>query len=58
VVYEISSTGKYSVLHRFTGANDGWDASGGLAEDSAGNIYGATMNGGSSGDGVIFKITP
>jgi uncharacterized repeat protein (TIGR03803 family) len=58
VIYEISSAGKYSVLHRFTGANDGWDASGGLAEDSAGNIYGATMNGGSSGDGVIFKITP
>jgi uncharacterized repeat protein (TIGR03803 family) len=58
VVYEISSTGKYSVLHRFTGANDGWDPSGGLAEDSAGNIYGVNMDGGSGGNGVIYKITP
>jgi uncharacterized repeat protein (TIGR03803 family) len=58
VLYEISSAGKYSVLHRFTGANDGWDPSGGLTEDTAGNIYGATMDGGSGSNGVIYKITP
>jgi len=58
VVYEISSTGKYSVLHRFTGANDGSDPSGGLAEDSSGDIYGAAMDGGSGGNGVIYKVTP
>ena len=58
VVYEISAAGKYSVLYRFTGANDGWDPSGGLAEDSAGNIYGAAMEGGSGSNGVIYKITP
>jgi uncharacterized repeat protein (TIGR03803 family) len=58
IVYEISSTGKYSVLHRFSGANDGSDPSGGLAEDSSGNIYGAAMDGGSGGNGVIYKVTP
>jgi len=58
VFYEISSARKYSVLHRFTGGNDGWDPSGGLAEDSSGNIYGAAMDGGSGSNGVIYKITP
>jgi len=58
VIYEISAAGKYSVLYRFTGANDGFDPSGPLAEDSAGNIYGATMDGGSGSNGVIYEITP
>ena len=49
--------GKYSVIYRFTGAADGFNPSGGLATDSLGNIYGATLNGG-SGNGVIYKITP
>ncbi|MGH9498269.1 MAG: choice-of-anchor tandem repeat GloVer-containing protein [Terriglobales bacterium] len=50
--------GKYSVIYRFTGAADGFNPSGSLATDSSGNIYGATLNGGSSGNGVIYKITP
>lgn len=43
---------------RFTGAADGFSPGGGLAEDGSGNIYGATLNGGSGGNGVIYKITP
>jgi uncharacterized repeat protein (TIGR03803 family) len=58
VAYELSSAGKYSVLHRFSGANDGSNPNGGLTEDTAGNIYGADTNGGSGGNGVIYKITP
>jgi uncharacterized repeat protein (TIGR03803 family) len=58
VLYEISSTGQYSVLHRFSGSNHGCHTRGGLAEDSAGNLYGATMDGGSGSNGVIYKITP
>jgi uncharacterized repeat protein (TIGR03803 family) len=58
VVYGIASGGKYSILHRFTGAADGWLPTGGLTEDSAGNIYGAAYLGGGSGNGVIYKITP
>jgi uncharacterized repeat protein (TIGR03803 family) len=58
VVYQIAAGGKYSVLHRFTGANDGWLPTGGLIEDSSGNVYGATILGGSGSNGVIYKITP
>jgi len=57
VVYRIAKSGKYSVLYRFTGAEDGWLPTGGLTEDSSGNIYGAAILGG-SGNGVIYKITP
>jgi uncharacterized repeat protein (TIGR03803 family) len=55
-IYQIG-TGKYSVLHRFTGASDGWLPTGGLTADPAGNVYGTALLGG-SGNGVIFKITP
>jgi uncharacterized repeat protein (TIGR03803 family) len=57
VVYRASTTGRYLVLYRFTGGADGNYPSGSLAQDSAGNLYGATSAGG-NGDGVIFKITP
>lgn len=57
VVYRVTDGGKYAVLYRFTGAGDGWLPTGGLTEDSSGNLYGATMLGG-SGSGVIFKIKP
>lgn len=49
-------SGNYSVIYRFTGGADGFNPSGGLAQDSSGNIYGATLGGG-SGNGVIYKIT-
>jgi uncharacterized repeat protein (TIGR03803 family) len=58
VIYELSADGKYHVLHRFSGANDGSNPGGPLAEDSAGNIWGADTNGGSGGNGVIYMITP
>jgi uncharacterized repeat protein (TIGR03803 family) len=58
VVSREDATGKYSVIYRFTGAADGFNPAGGLAEDSSGNIYGAAFDGGSGGNGVIYKITP
>jgi uncharacterized repeat protein (TIGR03803 family) len=58
VAYEITAAGKYHVLHRFTNANDGSNPGGPLAEDSDGNIWGADLNGGSGGNGVIYMITP
>jgi len=32
--------------------------SGGLIQDAAGNLYGATGAGGYRGNGVVFEITP
>jgi uncharacterized repeat protein (TIGR03803 family) len=57
VVYRVTDSDKYSVLYRFTGAADGWLPTGGLTSDTAGNLYGTTMLGG-SGNGVVYKITP
>jgi uncharacterized repeat protein (TIGR03803 family) len=58
VVYEIAGNGKYKVLYDFTGGNDGWIPTGGLTPDGKGSLYGTTVNGGASGNGVVYKITP
>jgi uncharacterized repeat protein (TIGR03803 family) len=52
---------KETVIHSFAGgANDGSQPLTGLIQDSAGNFYGATYNGGTcgakNGDGVLFKL--
>jgi uncharacterized repeat protein (TIGR03803 family) len=47
-----------TVLHKFgaTG-HDGTLPQGGLIFDAAGNLYGTTRGGGTSGIGTVFKIT-
>lgn len=62
-VFEIDTTGKLTVLHSFNGSSDGSNPLGGLTRDAAGNLYGATSEGGDlscgfSGCGTIFKVTP
>ncbi len=47
---------KYA-LHRFRGPpQDGSNTSAGVVLDAAGNVYGTTDNGGTSGNGVVFEI--
>ena len=47
-----------TVLYSFTGGADGsGPVYGDLSFDQAGNIYGTTVAGGSSGGGVVFKLT-
>ena len=47
------------ILYNFTGVNgDGTFPSGNLTFDSAGNLYGATEFGGSSGWGAVFELMP
>jgi len=46
------------VLHQFTGGKDGGMPLGGVIFDAAGNLYGTTNQGGVSGYGVVFKLTP
>ena len=62
-VFEIDATGKFTILHSFTGTSDGANPMAGLTLDALGNLYGATTEGGDlscgfSGCGVIFKVTP
>jgi uncharacterized repeat protein (TIGR03803 family) len=58
VVFKLSPSGTETVLHSFTGGADGGPPSAGLVRDPAGNLYGTTANGGASGYGVVFKLTP
>ncbi len=47
--------GGITVLHTFTGP-DGSTPAGSLVRDSAGNLYGTTMNGGANGHGTVFEL--
>lgn len=52
----------FTVLHGFTGGADGGPSYSTLTPDSAGNLYGTTVWGGSTncewGCGVVFELTP
>jgi len=57
-VFEVTATGAESVLYSFAGSpSDGAYPYGGLARDSAGNLYGTTGGGGTDDEGVVFKLT-
>jgi uncharacterized repeat protein (TIGR03803 family) len=45
-------------LYEFTGGSDGEYPQNALVADKAGNLYGATESGGTSGLGTVFKLTP
>jgi uncharacterized repeat protein (TIGR03803 family) len=46
----------YTSLHDFTGGNDGSGVGSGVLLDRQGNVYGTTLEGGTYGYGVAFKI--
>ncbi len=55
-VFKVDTTGKETVLYSFLGGANGQSPWAGLAFDSAGNLYGTTLGGGSSGYGTVFKL--
>ena len=55
VVFEVTTSGTETVLHRFKGS-DGAVPEAPLLRDSEGNLYGTTTEGDTSGNGVVFKI--
>jgi len=57
VIFRLNNSGNLTVLHAFTDGSDGGFPSGGLTLDPGGNLYGVA-GGGSSGNGVVFKVTP
>ena len=60
-VYEVTRSGSIwqtIVLHSFTDLSTGAYAYGGLVRDLAGNLYGATVQGGSGGGGIVFELSP
>jgi uncharacterized repeat protein (TIGR03803 family) len=46
----------FKVLFNFTGSADGESPYGSLVRDTAGNLYGTTEAGGTSGAGTVFKV--
>ena len=48
-VYKVNASGKITLLHSFTNGADGAYPLAGLVQDSAGNLYGTTLNGGTFG---------
>jgi uncharacterized repeat protein (TIGR03803 family) len=54
--------GKEKVLHSFKGGKDGFQPLSALVADAAGNLYGATLQGGGPGCfhgcGTVFELTP
>jgi len=55
-VFKVTRKGVETVLYSFTGKPDGANPVAGLAIDKAGNLYGTTTAGGSSGNGTVFKL--
>lgn len=56
VVFELETSGTYSVLHAFTGTPDGSDSYAGLTPVGPGSYIGTTAGGGSHGNGATFQI--
>jgi uncharacterized repeat protein (TIGR03803 family) len=61
-VFKVDTTGKETVLHRFTELDDGIFPESNLVRDAAGNLYGTTSQGGGTewcgghGCGTVFKV--
>jgi uncharacterized repeat protein (TIGR03803 family) len=59
IVYELTPTTgywNYSTVHTFTGGGDGGYPYAGLSVDKAGNLYGATIYGGTFEYGTVYKL--
>lgn len=59
-VFELTHSGSgwtLNTLHTFTGP-DGSGIAAGVIFDAQGNLYGATLNGGASGGGTVFELSP
>jgi uncharacterized repeat protein (TIGR03803 family) len=56
-IFQYSSANGYQLVYAFGGGPDGGGPAA-MRADSAGNIYGVTMFGGSAGAGTIYKLTP
>ncbi len=62
IVFQLTpgANGKWAekVLHTFNSSGDGNDPWGSLVSDKAGNFYGTTNAGGTSGLGTVFRLVP
>jgi len=57
LVESIAQAQTFTVIHSFTGGSDGKFPQGRITIDRAGNIYGTTFYGGTTGQGTVFKMS-
>lgn len=57
VVFKVNKAGKEAVLYKFKDKVDGGFPYAGLIQDSVGNLYGTTFEGGVNGWGTIFEVS-
>ncbi len=59
-VYKLTANGQFSVLHSFTGRSDGQNLNNysSMIQDSQGNLYDLTSNGGAGNNGLIYRMSP
>jgi len=60
-IFRLSPSGSgwnLTTLYSFHGSTDGAQPNGGVILDSAGNLYGATAEGGSDGGGTVYELSP
>jgi uncharacterized repeat protein (TIGR03803 family) len=58
VIYSITPSGSFSVLHQLDSSVDGAEPTSNLTLGSDGNLYGTTPFGGTHNFGTIFRISP
>jgi uncharacterized repeat protein (TIGR03803 family) len=57
VVFKLTLSNQFTVLHSFTGGSDGSHPAVGLVQATDGYLYGGTGQGGAFGAGVLFRIS-
>jgi uncharacterized repeat protein (TIGR03803 family) len=57
VVYSLDAAGKQATLYSFKSSNDSSFPQAGVIRDGSGNLYGTTRDGGTSGNGTVFKVS-
>lgn len=59
-IFRITTTGSLTTLYSFcsqTGCTDGEYPAAGLVQDTNGSLYGTTADGGTNGDGTVFRLS-
>ncbi|HEX4158884.1 MAG TPA: choice-of-anchor tandem repeat GloVer-containing protein [Rhizomicrobium sp.] len=57
-VFRLAPDGTETVLYAFAARSDGYNPSGGVTRDKAGDLYGTTGLGGVNRRGTVFKLAP
>jgi len=57
VLFKVTSSGDFSILHDFSGGSDGWSPPAPPILASDGNLYGVTGNG-TVDDGTVYRYSP